>query len=261
MKILVAIPTHRHAVSTVCLQSLVTLFATFARESGGDIRLDLRVAQATSPTRARNAFASMALADPDATHLLLVDPDIGFRPSLITRMLAFDQPVVGAAYPTGTWDRNAFAAAARQVDSGSDAEICALPYAAGGDDLMLVDDPDEPGSKDLVMRDGFVRTTALGNDILLIRRDALAAMAAACPELLLATAPASYTQLGLSGQVLQCFDPLPDLPSALEEKAFSQRWVVRCGGELWACIVEPILRRVDDTVAGHFLIKLQNGQV
>jgi hypothetical protein len=46
-----------------------------------------------------------------------------------------------------------------------------------------------------------------------------------------------------------------------DSDGFSRRWTEGCGGELWACFVEPVQRRVEDTVAGHFLTKLQNGHV
>ena len=46
-----------------------------------------------------------------------------------------------------------------------------------------------------------------------------------------------------------------------EDEGFGRRWTDSCGGELWACFVEPIQRRVEDTVSGHFLTKLQHGQV
>ena len=35
----------------------------------------------------------------DASHLLFLDADMGFDPQLIVDMIAFDQPLTGAAYP------------------------------------------------------------------------------------------------------------------------------------------------------------------
>ncbi|WP_181707483.1 hypothetical protein [Chthonobacter rhizosphaerae] len=261
MKILVCIPAYRQSVSTTCLQSLVQLFTSFGK-SYDHISLDLKIAQATVVHRARNAFASVTLEDPSYSHMLLVDPDIGFRPSLLERMLAFDEPVVGATYPTGALNRDAFAERAREVSTGAEAEICALDYAGGGDAVMLSDNPAEQGAKDLILRNGFMRVARVGNDLLLVRRDALERIHDAYPELYLPNGAEPYRQFGITGPVLQAFDPMTEAPTGLfgDEDAFAQRWAAT-GGDLWACFVEPVQRRVEDTIAGHFLTKLQFGHV
>lgn len=262
MKILVGIPAHRQSVSTTCLQSLVTLFTSFGK-TYDHISLDLKIAQSTVVQRARNAFATIVAFDPSYSHLFLVDPDVGFRPSLLERMLAFDEPIVGATYPTGALDRRAFAAHAKAVASGADAEICALDYAGGGDALVMTDTASEAGAKDLVLREGFVQVKEVGNDLVLIRRDALETIARTDPSLILERGAEPYRQFGIEGAVLQCFDPMTDTPGGFyhEDDALSRRWTEQCDGALWACFVEPIQRRVEDTVAGHFLTKLQLGHV
>ena len=50
-------------------------------------------------TRARNTLVANFLDDEHATHLLFVDADIGFSPTIIKRMLDFDHEVVCAPYP------------------------------------------------------------------------------------------------------------------------------------------------------------------
>lgn len=262
MKILVGVPAYRQSVSTTCLQTLVTLFSSFGK-TYDHISLDLKIAQATVVHRARNAFASIVWRDPSFTHLLLVDPDIGFRPSLLERMLAFGEPVVGATYPTGSFDRKVFAAFAREMDTGADAEVCALEYAGGGSSVILVEDPDQHGAKELILRDGFMRVRDVGNDLLLIGREALERVAETVPSTVLQVAPDPYKQFGITGPVIQCFDPIPEPVDGFfrEDDGFTRRWTEACGGELWACFMEPVQRRVEDTVAGHFLTKLQLGHV
>jgi hypothetical protein len=263
MKILVGVPAYRQSVSTTCLQTLVALFSSFGK-TYDHISLDLRIAQATVVHRARNAFASVVYGDPGYSHLLLVDPDVGFKPSLLERLLAFDEPVVGATYPTGNLDRQAFAQFAREVESGGDAEVCALDYAGGGDSVILVEDPAQAGAKEMILRDGFMKVRSIGNDLLLIRRDAIEAIARAVPSVVLPDGAEPYRQFGIAGTVVQCFDPMsrpgPDGVFA-DGDGFARRWTEDCGGDLWACFVEPVQRRVEDTVAGHFLTKLQHGHV
>ena len=262
MKILVGVPAYRQSVSTTCLQTLVGLYSTIGK-TYDHISLDLKIAQATVPHRARNAFASIVLGDASYSHLLLVDPDIGFRPSLIERMLAFDEPVVGATYPTGAINRDAFAKCAGEAESGRDAEIMSLDYAGGGDDMILVDDPVQSGAKDLILRDGFMKVRSLGQDLMLIRRDAFERLAERMPQTVLRNSAEPYRQFGLTGRVIQCFDPMPDFDAGFysDSDGFVRRWTETCEGDLWACFVEPMQRRVEDTVAGHFLTKLQHGHL
>lgn len=262
MKILVGVPAYRQSVSTTCLQTLVNLFSSFGK-TYDHISLDLKIAQATVVHRTRNAFASVVLGDASYSHLLLVDPDVGFRPALVERLLAFDEPVVGATYPTGALDRSAFATFARSLENGADAEVCALDYAGGGESVVLVDDPVQSGAKEMILRDGFLKVTSVGNDLLLVRRDALERMAAALPSIVLPDSAEPYRQFGLEGRVIQAFDPLPGNNDGLWSDAdgFARRWTGSCGGDLWACFMEPIQRRVEDTVAGHFLTKLQHGHL
>ncbi len=48
--------------------------------------------------QARNDLVRECLADPGATHMLLLDDDMTWEPDLIPRLLAHNQPVVGALY-------------------------------------------------------------------------------------------------------------------------------------------------------------------
>jgi hypothetical protein len=46
-----------------------------------------------------------------------------------------------------------------------------------------------------------------------------------------------------------------------EDTAFCRRWVQGCGGEIWAVVTETITHVGQEIFAGHYLTKLQHGQI
>ena len=74
--------------------SVVKTLLFFKDEYPG-IEIDLRLLSLSILPLARNLFASLVLEDKSYTHLLFVDSDMGFSPSLIAKMIAFQKPVVG----------------------------------------------------------------------------------------------------------------------------------------------------------------------
>ena len=92
-------------IGTACYDGLVTVgymmsmvkLMNFFRENG--VAMNTIVSTKRSMvTRARNSLISRFLYTSDATHFMFIDADISFEPTLVHRMLAFDEDVVGGMY-------------------------------------------------------------------------------------------------------------------------------------------------------------------
>ena len=143
---------------------------------------------------------------PDSTHLLFVDADMGFRPEMVLDMLAFGEPMVGAAYPKKTYP---------------------IEWAGSG-----IGAPEQ--------RRGFIEVEGLGMGCFLIRRDGVTAMIEKFPELVFDYM--TLTDLANMGatRTFGFFDPIR-LPNGKvsEDISFCRRFR-ETGGKVWASIAYPL---------------------
>lgn len=246
---MLATPTYDGTLTIPYVQSQRALERRLA---AADVQLDIRYIAAATIAVARNAFASMLLNDSSFSSLLFVDADMGFRPELVLRMLALEQDFVGCIYPTRMLDVAAIQAAARRFpDSNDVARLVAAEYI-GERTLVLESDK-------LNVRSGFVRTTGIGAGILLLRRAVIETLADRCPDVVVQSTFNPYLGLGIRGRVIQCFEGyrLPDGSYLSEDLSFCRRWT-DCGGEIWACVDEPVQHVGTAINHGNFLEKLKH---
>jgi hypothetical protein len=210
-------------VSTATFTSIVKTNAAL-RERG--IGTSVQTMQDADIALLRDIATTIWYDTTTASHLLFVDDDMGFEPELILDMLAFDQPLVGAAYPV----RN----------------------PAFYDGTKFVGGP-LPKSKP---EGDFIEVDFLGTGILLIRRDVISKMLEDNPEL---SDTRHYNHvhevapLGVK-RLIRCFDQM-DLPGRArlsEDFSFCFRWRV-CGGRLWAAIGHEIEHVGKTVFKGSFL--------
>ena len=172
-------------------------------------------------TRARASLISQFLDDPDATHLLFVDADIGFEPEQVLRLLECGAEMCAAIYPIKRidWDK---VKSAIETDRPNPA-AAALKY------VFEVDDPNAVTEKG-----GFVKVCYAGTGFLMIRRQALERMCARYPQFRyqrdhsLDAATASDHRFAL----FECMIA-EDGTYLSEDFAFCKRWT-DMGGEIWA---------------------------
>ena len=257
MKVMIATPVYGDTISTGCHLSVIETIAFFAREFP-HIGFNSHLVSTSFFPHARNALVSNFLNDPTQTHILFVDSDMAFPPTLVAKMLAFGKPVVGAIYPE---KRRSFDTFRRMLGEGGGtmhAQLASLDYVYGGD--AIVTDKGRDGVETIDVVDGFVQVTRAGTGILLIAREAVEQMRDRFPELY-AEKPADWVKSTghRGGPLLQCFSVIasPDGVEIGADIAFSTRWVEGCGGEIWSCVDEPIIRTGSESHVGHFLAHLK----
>jgi hypothetical protein len=172
-------------------------------------------------TRARASLVSQFLDDPDATHMLFVDADIGFEPEQVVRLIESGAEMSAAIYPVKRidWDR-----VKTTIETArSNPAAAALKY------VFEVEDPNV-----VVARGGFVKVRYAGTGFLMIRRAALERMCGRYRELQfkrdhsLDAAIASDNRFAL----FECMIG-EDGTYLSEDFAFCKRWT-DMGGEIWA---------------------------
>ncbi|MGU3540848.1 hypothetical protein [Methylobacterium sp. A54F] len=223
---------------------------------GRDVRISVSCVSIADIYKVRNYFAAQFMGNPALTHLLFVDADMGFEPRLVERMLAFDKDVTAALCPFRRRDAARFHAMARRVDDPELAERLALDYVAGND-MVREGSPEHPQYR---VTDGFVRVNSIGTGIMLIRRAAFERLRAAYPDLTSPPNQSPYAAMGIAEPVHQCFSPhrAQDGNFLSEDKSFCHRWTA-AGGEIWACVDEPIAHVGPSTFEGAYIDRMRAG--
>jgi hypothetical protein len=221
--LVVATPCFGGQVSSLYASSMFRLQRAVRSKSNMDLKIQLRDGDALI-TRARANLATLFLDDPQATHLLFVDADIGFEPEQVFRLIECGADVVAGVYPIKrvNWDK-----ARRMLEAGRpEMASAALDY------VLEVDDPDR-----IVVVNGFTRVRYAGTGFLMIRRHVLERM---CEHP--AYAPLQFFRehsldaLAGSPNRFALFECMidPDTGTYLSEDfAFCRRWT-DIGGEIWA---------------------------
>jgi hypothetical protein len=215
-----ATPCYGGVVLLQFMQSVLALQQA-CRERGVGLYVDLMGGDALI-TRARSRMAARFLAHPEATHLLFCDADIGFAPENLFRLLEADKPMIAAVCPLKyiDWDR---ARAAAKADA-PDLMAASLGYV-----VRFIPTPDHS----VEVENGIAKVAYGGTGFLLIRREAMAAIVDAHPEL-----RARMGDMGdrLADEAVMVFETMiePETGQYLsEDYAFCRRWR-DLGGEIWA---------------------------
>jgi hypothetical protein len=265
MKILIATPAYGAQVTTTYCDALIGLLDHF-RKAHPHVVFEHKFLSHSVLPFMRNLFANMVMQDETFTHLLFLDADMGFAPSLIEHMIASDKPMVGAIAPHRRFDLEKFYALRDEIADPAVARLVAIEYVNGGA-LDFVDDTTREGevrsAGNLVIDGPCIRVTDIGSGILLIRREVFDRIKARYPELWCERIENSYGKFGITGGALQCFEPMPDEHGLYlgEDIAFCRRWTQGCGGEVWAVATETITHVGPEKFVGNFLTKLQHGRL
>jgi len=248
MKVLIATPVYDDQVLVPYFLSTVDLLRRFA---GRAPSFEISVLNATLVSRARNAFVSRVLADASITHLLFIDADMGFRPSLVEKMLAFDRPLLGVVAPRRKIDRQRLLKLARASENAEECWQAAQEYVGDPTDLVVAADGR------LEVSGSFARARRAGAGIMMIRRDVLEEMGRRYPELWAEEAHGFYRSAGLQ-RVFQPFEAYQEEGGMFlsEDYSFCRRWT-EIGGEIWSCLDETITHVGRERFVGNYLTRLR----
>jgi len=125
-------------------------------------------------TRARNNLCDLVMQDKKYTHILFIDGDIEFEEDDIFKMLEFNQPIVGGAYPKKSikWDKLADFVNQKHKSYVSIDDIKKLSR-----DIVYT-----PISDEQDMNIDFVEVKYTGTGIMLVQRHVLEKMQEAYPN-------------------------------------------------------------------------------
>jgi len=226
VKLFVATPAYGGWLCEDYLHSMLEL-QTFCNQEQISFRIQT-LGMESLVTRARNTLVANFLDDEDATHLLFVDADIGFKPQIVKRMLDFDHEVVCAPYPMKLIN---WSAIPQLVKDDLDYKTLSLPYVLNFKDKDNIE-----------VKQGFANVLDAATGFLLIKKESLLKMVKEYPELHYNTDQILNGKEYDSKNTYLFFDTMKDDDGRYlsEDYAFSRRWQ-KIGGKIWADLSSELI--------------------
>ena len=193
---------------------------------------------------ARNYLVSKFYFDyQSCTHLLFIDNDMGYDPTLIMDMLALDVGVSGVVYPKRKIDlqklhasgskpfQQAYAASCEFVGHipsmhEKPSSIKVIKTVSG----ITINQTDQDNK-----RGPFIQAKRIGTGIMLIKRETIASMIEKCPEISGIKKPRNFKLFEKVGGYITPFNKvIVDGHELSEDFSFCHRWTEICGGGIMA---------------------------
>jgi hypothetical protein len=226
INLVLATPCFGGQISAVYANSVFKLQKALRSYAGVSLKILFKDGDALI-TRARASLVSQFLDDPDATHLLFIDADIGFEPEQVLRLVQCGAEMCAAIYPIKRIDWDKVKSSIEMARPN--------PSAAALNYVFEVDDPTA-----VVEKGGFVKVRYAGTGFLMIQRAALETMCSRYPQLQykrdhsIDAATASENRFAL----FECMIA-EDGTYLSEDFAFCKRWI-DIGGEIWADLASKL---------------------
>ena len=179
-------------------------------------------------TRARNTLTAMFLQNPDYTHLMFIDADIGFNPQDLIKMLHRDKDIVTGAYPKKSINWPAVHGVAMKQKPEDPFELAKFQAS-----YALNIKRDHMKTKEIPLVKGLIPVLDAGTGFMMIKREVIDKMIKEHPE-------TRYnndlnTDPKLNPYFYALFDTMiePETKRYLsEDYTFCRRWQ-QMGGEIW----------------------------
>lgn len=255
--ILIGTPCYGGVVHVNYMKSMLALMpALDARGVAHDYKT---LGQESLISRARNTIAAEFLGNPDFTHLLFIDADIGFAPEVVLRLVDCRKPLACAAYPLKGYDWDKMYAVRDTVPDGASLKRAGMKFAINVHDE---DRPDDGKGNEVV--NGFTRVSKAATGMMLIERSVFDRLREAFPDLRYRNDIAGYRNERTQGNFWTFFDTLvhPESKRYMSEDfTFCHRWVKGCGGEVWLDIQSSLSHTGQVAYEGSFLEQAAQGSL
>jgi hypothetical protein len=222
IRLVIATPCFGGQVSTLYFSSMFHLQRQLYATPGIELTVQIRDGDALI-TRARANLVGLFLDDPQATHLLFVDADIGFDLDQVVRLINCGADVCAGVYPIKrvNWDKAGGVITAGRPKVRS----AVLDY------VLEFEDPDR-----IVVVNGFARVRYAGTGFLMIRRHVLEKMCQHYAALRFDREHSVADAHSVGRNRFALFECLIDAGTGVylsEDFSFCKRWT-DMGGEIWA---------------------------
>jgi len=220
--IVIGTPCFGGQVTNLFASSLLKLQHVLGQQKKIDLTVLMLGGDALIP-RARQNIVAQFMENPEATHLLFIDADIGFEPEQVFRLLNFDSDMVAAIYPTKRIDWEKVRVAAQSGVENLDK--AALSYVMEFVPL-----------KEAALKNGFAKVRFAGTGFLMMKREVIVKMVKHHPELKYSRENRANDTLKDSPWRFALFNCMIDKETGIylsEDFSFCRRWT-DMGGEIWA---------------------------
>jgi hypothetical protein len=205
-------------------------------------RVDLHNIDSAEIVTARDMLANMVLHSSDWTHLLFIDSDMQFQPSLVDRLFSIGASVSAVAYVRRNLDL------ARLLEVGRSAPDLGTALALASS-FTFKPAWQEDQTLEIRVRDGFCSAAAVGMGCALISRQALEQMVAEG-----VVRPRNDLRAANHQQCWSFFETIEvDGVRLGEDYSFCYRWTKLLGQELQVCIDTPIGHLGDFEYSARYL--------
>jgi len=258
--IFIASPAYKSLYASAYVESF---FALTKEAQKRGIGLEFAHVDTADIVLSRNYLVSRFYFEcPTASHLLFLDSDMGFPPSLIMKMLDLDSNVAGVIYPKRTINLEKLHSKAGVPFRKAYAESCEfvglLEVWTKKFEIELVGGDKETKVVQNNVRKQkapFIKVKRVGTGVLLIKREAITKMIANCPEISKLNKPRG-SKGGMFDRLSNYITPfnkvVVDGHELSEDYSFCHRWTEQCGGTIMASTSSPIKHVGELTIETKF---------